>query len=85
MKRILLIAIMTMVTLSAAISQDVMVVTKGNGTKAVFNVNDIKDITFVDSKDNSVALNSIELTSSLSFKVSFTVNSVNAIEQAGVR
>lgn len=84
MRRLLTTIVGIMLAVTGITAQDVMVVTRTNGTKVTFPINKIQDITFVDSKDISVLISDIEMATTTSFNVSYTVNSILEPDECGI-
>lgn len=84
MKRIGLILVALMLLIGNAVAQDVMVVTKKDGTKTMFNVGTVQDITFISSEEIDISINEIVPTSTTSFIVKYSVSTVGKINEVGV-
>ena len=84
MRRLLTTIVGIILAVTGITAQDVMVVTRTDGTKVTFPINRIQDITFADADDISVTISSIEMTTTTSFKVSYTVNSVVDPDECGI-
>ena len=84
MKRIGLMLVALMLLIGNAVAQDVMVVTKKDGTKTMFNVGTVQDITFISSEEIDISINEIVPTSTTSFIVKYSVSTVGKINEVGV-
>lgn len=84
MKRIGLMFVGLMLLIGNVVAQDVMVVTKKDGTKTTFNIGSVQDISFISSEDIDISINEIVPTSTTSFIVKYSVSTVGKINECGV-
>lgn len=84
MKRIGLLFLSIMLLIGNVAAQDVMVVTKKNGTKTTFNINSVQDISFINSEDINISINEIVPTSTTSFLVKYSIATVGKINECGI-
>ena len=84
MKRIGLLFLSIMLLIGNVAAQDVMVVTKKDGTKTTFNINSVQDISFINSEDINISISEIVPTSTTSFLVKYSIATVGKINESGV-
>lgn len=84
MKRIGLLFLSIMLLIGNVAAQDVMVVTKKDGTKTTFNINSVQDISFINSEDINISISEIVPTSTISFLVKYSIATVGKINECGI-
>lgn len=84
MKRIGLLFLSIMLLIGNVAAQDVMVVTKKDGTKTTFNINSVQDISFIKSEDINISISEIVPTSTTSFLVKYSIATVGKINECGI-
>ena len=75
MKRIGLLFVSLLLIIGNVSAQDIMVVTKKDGTKTTFSVGSVHEVTFISSEDIDVSVNEIIPTSTTSSTDTVTSNS----------
>ena len=73
MKRIGLLFVSLLLIIGNVSAQDIMVVTKKDGTKTTFSIGSVHEVTFISSEDIDVSVNEIIPTSTTSFIVSVSI------------
>ena len=84
MKRIGLLFVSLLLIIGNVSAQDIMVVTKKDGTKTTFSVGSVHEVTFISSEDIDVSVNEIIPTSTTSFIVNYSVSTAGKINESGI-
>lgn len=84
MKRIGLLFVSLLLIIGNVSAQDIMVVTKKDGTKTTFSIGSVHEVTFISSEDIDVSVNEIIPTSTTSFIVNYSVSTAGKINESGI-
>ena len=84
MKRIGLLFVSLLLLIGNVSAQDIMVVTKKDGTKTTFSIGSVHEVTFISSEDIDVSVNEIIPTSTTSFIVNYSVSTAGKINESGI-